>query len=214
MGDKLQLEQPYHYEVEEVYNLLNQYSNYCFNTQTLKAILEASSRSSNNMIDAGVPLRVIELPERKELTGPTLGQIVGHPYAAAGQERADAFENALLGAGVEIIYSCEAKELVFDGEGKAAGVRCEIDGKVVDIMAGAICLCTGGFLGNEEMVAKYFAGSRIVPMGNPNCKGAGINIANAIAMGNLAAWAIWDLSHRPQPDSMGGLGITRARPHL
>lgn len=53
MGDKLQLEQPYHYEVEEVYNLLNQYSNYCFNTQTLKAILEASSRSSNNMIDAG-----------------------------------------------------------------------------------------------------------------------------------------------------------------
>ena len=166
------------------------------------------------MIDAGVPLRVIELPERKELTGPTPGQIVGHPYAAAGQERADAFENALLGAGVEIIYSCEAKELVFDGEGKAAGVRCEIDGKVVDIMAGAICLCTGGFLGNEEMVAKYFAGSRIVPMGNPNCKGAGINIANAIAMGDLAARAIWDLSHRPQPDSMGGLGITRARPHL
>lgn len=177
VGDKLQLEQPYHYEVEEVYNLLNQYSNYCFNTQTLKAILEASSRSSNNMIDAGVPLRVIELPERKELTGPTLGQIVGHAYAAAGQERADAFENALIDAGVEIIYSCEAKELVFDGEGKAAGVRCEIDGKVVDIMAGAICLCTGGFLGNEEMVAKYFAGSRIVPMGNPNCKGAGINMA-------------------------------------
>ena len=43
---------------------------------------------------------------------------------------------------------------------------------------------------------------------------APLNIANAIAMDNLAARAIWDLSHRPQPDSMGGLGITRARPHL
>lgn len=53
VGDKLQMAQPYHYEVREVFDKLNEYSNYCFNTQVLKAILDASSRSSNNLIDAG-----------------------------------------------------------------------------------------------------------------------------------------------------------------
>ncbi|MBR2835899.1 MAG: FAD-binding protein [Coriobacteriales bacterium] len=176
VGDKLQLEQPFHFEIPEIYTLINQLSNYCFNTQVLKALLEASSRSSNNMIDAGVTVGVVELPERIELTGPTLGQRCGHPYKISGQERADCFENALLAAGVEIRYGIEAKELIWEGD-EIKGVRCEADGAIVDIMAGAICLCTGGFLGNEEMVAKYFAGSRIVPMGNKNCKGAGINMA-------------------------------------
>ena len=176
VGDKLQLAQPFHFEVPEIYTLMNQLSNYCYNTQVLKALLEASSRSSNNLIDNGILVKDIEMPERCELTGPTLGQRCGHPYAIAGQERADAFENALLANGVQIIYSCEAKELVVQ-DGVAVGVRCDLEGKPLDIMAGAIVLCTGGFLGNEEMVAKYFAGSRIVPMGNQNCKGAGINMA-------------------------------------
>lgn len=177
VGDKLQLEQPFHYEVEEIYQLLNVYSNYCFNTQVLKAMLEASSRSSNNLIDAGVEVRVVELPERAELTGPTLGQKCGHPYAISGQERADAFQAALDNAGVTTVYGVRAKELLFDGDEAIIGVRCETDGGTLDIMAQAICLCTGGFLGNEEMVAKYFAGSRIVPMGNVACKGDGINMA-------------------------------------
>ena len=176
VGDKIQLEQPFHFEVPEIYTLLNQYSNYCFNTQVLKALLEASSRSSNNIIDAGIEVGVVELPERIELTGPTLGQRCGHPYKVSGQERADLFEKALLEAGVEIRYGVEAKELIWEGD-EIVGVRCDEGGKVLDINAGAICLCTGGFLGNEEMVAQYFAGSRIVPMGNPNCKGAGISMA-------------------------------------
>ena len=109
VGDKLQLAQPFHFEVPEIYTLMNQLSNYCYNTQVLNALLEASSRSSNNLIDNGILVKDIEMPERCELTGPTLGQRCGHPYAIAGQERADAFENALLANGVQIIYSCEAK---------------------------------------------------------------------------------------------------------
>lgn len=176
VGDKLQLEQPYHYEVREIFEKLNEYSNYCFNTQTLKAILDASSRSSNNLIDAGLPLKVIELPERKELTGPTLGQICGHAYDCKGEERADIFQAAIDNAGVTSRYGLTAEQLIFEND-SIAGVRCTEGEHTVDIIAKAICLCTGGFLGNEEMVAQYFAGSRIVPMGNPACKGAGINMA-------------------------------------
>lgn len=177
VGDKLQLEQPFHYEVEEIFGLLNTYSNYCFNTQTLKAILEASSRSSNNLIDAGVPVKVVELPERKDLTGPTLGQVCGHAYDSKGEERAEKFQEALDNAGVQTIFGITAEELIWDESGAVAGVRCSQDGAATDIYAKAICLCTGGFLGNEDMVAQYYAGSRIVPMGNPACKGAGINMA-------------------------------------
>ena len=176
VGDKLQMAQPYHYEVREVFDKLNEYSNYCFNTQVLKAILDASSRSSNNLIDAGLPVKVVELPERKELTGPTLGQICGHAYDCKGQERADIFQAALDKAGVDSRYGVTAEQLVFDGD-EIVGVRCTQDGKAVDVNAKAICLCTGGFLGNEDMVAQYFAGSRVVPMGNPACKGAGITMA-------------------------------------
>ena len=176
VGDKLQLQQPYHYEVQEIFQKLNEYSNYCFNTQVLKAILDASSRSSNNLIDAGLPLKVIELPERKELTGPTLGQTCGHAYDCKGQERADIFQAAIDKAGVTSRFGVVAQQLVFNGD-QVAGVRCTEGSKTVDILAKAVCLCTGGFLGNEEMVAKYYAGSRVVPMGNPACKGAGINMA-------------------------------------
>ena len=176
VGDKLQMAQPYHYEVREVFDKLNEYSNYCFNTQVLKAILDASSRSSNNLIDAGLPVKVVELPERKELTGPTLGQICGHAYDCKGQERADIFQAALDKAGVDSRYGVTAEQLIFNGD-EIVGVRCTQDGKAVDVNAKAICLCTGGFLGNEDMVAQYFAGSRVVPMGNPACKGAGINMA-------------------------------------
>lgn len=178
VGDKLQLEQPYHYEVQEIFEKLNEYSNYCFNTQTLRAILDASSRSSNNLIDAGLPLKVTELPERKELTGPTLGQICGHAYDCKGEERANIFQAALDNAGVTSRYGLTAEQLLFDGD-EIIGVRCTEGDTAVDIIAKAICLCTGGFLGNEEMVAQYFGGSRVVPMGNPACKGAGINMALA-----------------------------------
>lgn len=91
VGDDLQLAQPYHYEVQEIFELINKLSNYCFNTQTTKAILEASHRSSNNLINAGVPLKVVELTEHKDLTGPTLGQICGHAYDSKGEDRAKVF---------------------------------------------------------------------------------------------------------------------------
>ena len=176
VGDKLQLEQPYAYTVEEMFNFLNETSNYTYNIQTLKAILEASSKSANNFIDAGLPLTVIELPERQELTVAKAGQLCGHPYGTKGAERAAVFTQMIEDNGINALFNTEAKALIIE-DGEVRGVQCDSNGTIVDIRAKKTILCTGGFLGSEEMVAQYMAGSYIVPMGNINCVGTGINLA-------------------------------------
>lgn len=176
VGDKLQLEQPYAYTVEEMFNFLNETSNYTYNIQTLKAILEASSKSANNFIDAGLPLTVIELPERQELTVAKAGQLCGHPYGTKGAERAAVFTQIIADNGINALFNTEAKALIIE-DGEVRGVQCDSNGTIVDIRAKKTILCTGGFLGSEEMVAQYMAGSYIVPMGNINCVGTGINLA-------------------------------------
>ncbi len=176
VGDSLQKEQPFCYTVDDVYNAYNEMSNYTGNLALLRHMLEASCRSSQNVIDAGVEVQVVQLPEKKELTPAELGQLAGHPYMTRGQERADLWQAALDKVGITSMFNTTGEQLLFE-DGQIVGVRCISDGKPLDIKAKAVVLCTGGFIGDEEMVAEYYRGAKVKNVGNATRTGSGIKMA-------------------------------------
>lgn len=59
--------------------------------------------------------------------------------------------------GVTILTKTRAKRLLRDGAGAVTGVACEGEDKSgIEISAGAVIICTGGFAGDRELVSKYF----------------------------------------------------------
>lgn len=61
--------------------------------------------------------------------------------------------------GGQIVYATEVTELVTDDEGRAVGLKAKgKDGSTWDVTAKAVCLTSGGFAANNEMIAEYYPG--------------------------------------------------------
>ncbi len=84
-----------------------------------------------------------------------------------------------------------ADSLIFDGAGKAIGVRATYyDGTTYEIYGKTIILATGGFLGNDEMMKEYL-GATVNTIGDTVNKGAGIR------MGQSAGGALYMIGTLP-----------------
>lgn len=173
-GSSLQAEGPEPLTVQECMDYVNNGTNYQSNQKALRATIGAGGRAVQMLIDAGMPFNV-DFAATDSST--PMMQRGGHLYGVAGEERAAYFTKVADEAGVECLFSTTAEELLLDEAGEVAGVCCTTPDGTLDIAAKAVCLCSGGFLGSEEEVAKYFSGAEIVCMGNPLCTGNGINMA-------------------------------------
>ena len=61
--------------------------------------------------------------------------------------------------GGQIVYATSVTELVKGGEGRITGVKAEgKDGSTWEVSAKAVCLTSGGFAANNEMIAEYYPG--------------------------------------------------------
>ncbi len=61
--------------------------------------------------------------------------------------------------GGQIVYATSVTELMKDGEGRIVGVKAEgKDGSTWEVSAKAVCLTSGGFAANNEMIAEYYPG--------------------------------------------------------
>lgn len=61
--------------------------------------------------------------------------------------------------------------------GTAVGVLASQPGGVtVEVRAKAVLVCTGGYLGNEDMIHEHFGNVTVNPLGNTLSDGAGINM--------------------------------------
>lgn len=163
--------------VQEAYEWLNTLSNYSYNCKALRNILEASGKAVDVLIEGGLEF-ITEFPDEKKETY-TINEfrnIGGHRYGVKGEERAEILQGILDNAGVTTLFSTTAENPLIENN-ELAGIQCSSDDGVIDIKAKAVILSSGGFLGNEEMVSELFAGAQIVPIGNQNCVGDGINIA-------------------------------------
>ncbi|EQI11789.1 UNVERIFIED_ORG: FAD binding domain protein [Clostridioides difficile F501] len=159
--------------IQEAMDHINNGTNYQSNQKTLRAILGASGRAIDILVENGMEFRTDFDKTGSEATINTRGV---HWYNLTGDDRAAVFQAVADNAGVECLFGTIAENIIMEN-GSATGVQCSSGSNVVDIKAKAIIMCSGGFLGNPDLVAERFAGAKIVVMGNPSCTGAGIDMA-------------------------------------
>lgn len=59
--------------------------------------------------------------------------------------------------GGELAYGTEMTQLVQDSDGTVTGIVAQAkDGSTLTVDAAAVCLCTGGFAANQEMIAEHY----------------------------------------------------------
>lgn len=177
VGSKLQLQYDAPLTVQEAVTALQEKSNHAYNSSALRAILEATGRAADILIDdAGFTFDNSPFPD----STPESEMInrAAHTYGENGEARAAKFQAMLDANGVECLFGMRANELV-QKDGRVCGVRGNSDDGGFEIRAGAVVLCTGGFLNNAELQAKYLAGAKVVAKSVAVCDGAGIEMAQA-----------------------------------
>lgn len=100
---------------------------------------------------------------------------------------------------IDVWYSSPAKSLIQDPVTKTVvGVTVERDGKEMNIRAlNGVCICTGGFERNKEMVQHYLNVINYAPRGGQFNTGDGIKMAQAVGA---------DLWHMDCYEGLFGLG--------
>lgn len=176
VGSKLQLQYDNPLTVKEAVTALQVKSNYGYNSQALRAIVEATGRAADILIDEG-GFTFENSPFPTSTPESEMINRAAHTYDKRGEERAAMFQAVLDANGVECRFGATAAELLLDAEGHVAGVHCDTDDGGFDAQAKAVVICTGGFLGNPDLQREYLAGARVVSKAAALCDGTGIQMA-------------------------------------
>ena len=177
VGSRLQLQYDNALTVQEAMTYLQERSNYGYNSQALRAILEATGRAADILIDeAGFTVDNSPFPESTPES--EIINRAAHTYDARGEERAAMFQTMLDTNGVQCLFGAQAAELLME-DGSVSGVRCTTADGTLEVRAKAVVLCTGGFLGSPDLQKTYLAGAKIVAKAVAVCDGSGIEMAKS-----------------------------------
>lgn len=90
---------------------------------------------------------------------PMGNKIVGAGAPGSYAKVLDVLRKEYLEKGGQFLGKTSVKELLLDDSGAICGVLCEsADGTPVQIETRHVILCTGGFMGNKDLMARYFTG--------------------------------------------------------
>lgn len=149
--------------------------------QLVTVMAEQSSAAIDWLTEIGAPLPQVAATggtKHKYLHEPADGSAVG-PYLV------EKLQAAAEKAGVTIMLSTEATELVAEGD-RIVGVLAQDAEHEYTINAGAVVLATGGFGSNFEMLAGYNpALANAVTTNHSGADGSGINMAVAAGAGTV-----------------------------
>ena len=205
----LQAEKGYEVPVNALYKAWNEYNHSFSYAPLVRAIFSTSAETIRWMTDHGVELNVLEQSNQAAHAADPLKWQCYHMYRDYdGAAAFAALERRLEEAGCPVEYGARMTELVTDADGAVCGVLyTDADGEVVQVDARKVVLATGGFCGDEEMMAEVF--------GTKHLRG----YATArLGEGTRAAWAAgarrWNtasaLMHAGLPLARGGTIVNLA----
>ena len=172
---KQQREMEHYLTKKQAFQTIFTANNYQANSQFARHAVEVSGPAIDMLQDGGVTFMPAYLGTDDSNT---MLERTGHVYTTGGPERGAQFQKLLDDNGVTSMWQTGGEELIVE-DGKVTGAYAtDNTGKVYRINAkGGIVVSCGGFIHNEEMVAKYFAGARMYSFSNAFCNGAGIKLA-------------------------------------
>lgn len=162
---------------EEAFNRIMEGTHYQCNAKVVRSMLKKSGRAVDILIDGGIqfmyPFELTDDPEDWLSRG-------GHVYLQEASERAETLQGIMDSRdNITCLWEAEVTSLVSE-EGIVTGVLLQgQNGKVTQINAPSVVICTGGFLANPDMVAQYYSGAKLISQGSKNNDGAGIKLAQS-----------------------------------
>ena len=150
------------------------------NPKLINALLSKTSEAIDMFAEMGLTYSFYSDwvdSDKKEIYDSDLTWAPLHLINEYGPDRTEPVTNALINAGVDVMYNCAGTHLIMK-DGKVAGVEAVLNGsEPVIIEAKAAFLATGGFGNNKKMMHERFNGAPLVNMGSPNNTGDGIRMA-------------------------------------
>ncbi len=156
---------------DELYNYMYDYSQGTVNALALRKTIEASGPTIDELLDLG-----LEATLRPDNYG--VGFRARLKLPVKGEERFKMVQDLVEERGGQFLFETAGEHLIIDENGTVTGITgTKSDGTPVRVNADAVLLATGGYLGNEEMLAEHYGNVGIVPLGNTLSTGDGITMA-------------------------------------
>lgn len=154
VGSCLEQQCPDPITVEEAVDYFQEGTNYQFNSQALRSILEASGKAIDILVEGGFTFETS--PFFKATKESSMINRGAHDYILSTEERGEAFQQLLDESGVQSEFDMIANSIITEN-GAVTGVRFSRKGAIVDVRAKAVIISTGGFLDNPDMARRYLA---------------------------------------------------------
>ena len=161
---KLQEQEGETVTLDTLFSYMYDFSRSSVNGALLRNCVAGTSDALNTMIDLGMPMSLWP-----DVYGN--GFRARHYLESEGEERVAPLVEAIEAAGGEFLYSTAGEKVIVE-DGVVKGLQTD---KGVDVMAPNVVVCTGGFLGGEDMQMQVF-NTPVYALGNSRSDGAGINM--------------------------------------
>ena len=191
VGSKLQQNANIDFTVEEAFNHIMEYAHWATNAAAIKRAVELSGSTVDQFTDDfGVATGL-----RPDNYGAGHDSVrcnfqsdpTDSKTQAKGVDRMGPLQEFIEQNGGAFIFETAGKRLIME-EGTCVGVQCEGE-NVIDVKAKAVIVCTGGFLGNPDMMTERF-GTFVNPLGNLLSVGEGIDMVQQVGGQVSTQWGI------------------------
>lgn len=161
---KLQEQEGETVSLDTLFGYMYDFSRTSVNGALLRNCVAGTSDALNSMIDLGIPMSLWP-----DVYGN--GFRARHYLESEGEERVAPLVQAIEAAGGEFMYSAGGEKIIME-DGAVCGLQTD---KGVDVLAPNVVVCTGGFLGGEDMQMQVF-NTPVFSLGNSLSDGAGISM--------------------------------------
>ncbi len=156
---------------DKLFDYMYNYSQGTVNSLLLRKAINAGGPLMDKLFDMG--LEATLLPDNYDV-----GFRARVRLLVKGEERFKMVQNFVEEKGGQFLFETTGEHVITNEDGKVIGLTgTKADGTPVKINTDAVLLATGGYLGNEEMLAEHFGNVGIVPLGNTLSTGDGITMA-------------------------------------
>lgn len=153
--------------LDTIFDHMYEFSRGSVNGQLLRKVLSCTGTAIDTMEELGIGMFLMEDTYGVGFRG-------RHMFTVGGMDRIDPLKNDIEANGGEFIFSTAVSEIILK-DGNAVGVKGKNKDMVIEVDANAVLICTGGFLGGEEMQKEHF-NTKIFPLGNTLSDGTGIRM--------------------------------------
>ena len=161
---KLQEQEGETVTLDMLFGYMYDFSRTSVNGALLRSCVAGTSDALNSMIDLGMPMSLWP-----DVYGN--GFRARHYLQSEGDERVAPLVEAIEAAGGEFLYSTGGEKIIMEDD----AVRGLQTDKGIDVLAPNVVVCTGGFLGGEDMQMQVF-NTPVFSLGNSLSDGTGINM--------------------------------------